>query len=159
MIRPEDVPKAFVQDGTCRNIYVLDATAADWLALLHLARDRRTLKSVFTIDGVTAAIPDNLPDFIVSGDRSSSSPCTHLAIDLGDITLRCDFIDPGAIELDVDPRELHVDTFFAVTEFMETLGRRIRRNVLFTAEISPEEPFFLYESTTDRIIVPRPRLG
>lgn len=159
MIRPEDVPGAFVADGTCRSVYVLDATPADWLALLHLARDRRTYASRFTVGDRVVRIPDALPEQLWVTPDLSSDGCAHLAIDLGGVTLHCDFLSPEEIELDVDPRELQNSSFFALIEFMESLGRRTGRDVLLTPEIHPEAPIFLYEAATDRVVLPHQRQG
>ena len=159
MIRPEDVPEAFIAEGTCRNIYVLDATSNDWLTLLHPARDRRTLRSRFTIGGNNAPIPEEIPaDLWVTADTIGDK-CPHLAIELGKTTLHCDFLTPDVIELDLHPRDFHQDAFAEVVEFMESLGRRIGRDVLLTPEINPDAPIFLYEAATDRIILPHQRRG
>ena len=157
MIRPEDVPEAFVADGTCRNIYVLDATPENWLALLHLARDRRTLQSGFSIGDREAPIPEKLPDNLWPTAVTTSDECAHLAIALGKTTLHCDFLAADEIELDLHPPKFHPDAFDEVAEFMESLGRRTGRDVLFTPETNPHAPIFLYEATTDRLILPHQR--
>jgi hypothetical protein len=157
MIRPDDVPAAFVADGTCRNIYVLNATPSDWLALLHLARDRRTLRSRFTVGDNSATIPNELPHNLWATAGHTGNQCAHLTIDLGRVTLHCDFLSADVIELDLHPRDFHQDAFAEVVEFMESLGRRTGRDVLLTPEINPDAPIFLYEAATDRMILPHQR--
>jgi hypothetical protein len=75
-----------------------------------------------------------------------------LSINIDGLILNSHSFGPEFIELDLDPRELNENRFCELLDFMESLGRRLKRDVLLTPENDEEDPILKYDSKHDRIV-------
>jgi len=155
MIRPEEVPDVFVIDGSWRDLYVLDTTVEDWKEMLRLVRDRKTIDYQFTTDGEAAAIPQDLEPVFISDEAVFTNNARlpwSLVINLDGLGLTCLFFEDTEIEFHLDPRELNENRFFELLDFLESLGRRLKRDVLLTPENRSYDPIVKYDAKHDRIV-------
>ena len=144
MIRPRfsDIPVLWLADSSCRDLYVLNTSVADWEAFLDLA-------TLYPFDYTYDGEPRELPSVAqVFRDQDG----THLLrIHLDAVTLNCHFFDEDEIELDLDPRQVvSGEQHEQVLDFMERLGSALSKTVLLTPENSRNQPLLTYsaESST-----------
>lgn len=148
MLRPKDVPEVFEIDGSWRDLYVLDTTVEDWKEMLRMVRDRKTIDYTLRIEDQAAAIPEPPePVFMRSGEVGWS-----LSVNIDGLILNAHFFGPEIIECDIDPRELTANRFYELLDFMESLGRRLKKEVRLTPENRSEEPIVKYDPIVDRIV-------
>jgi len=148
MLRPDDVPDVFVMDGSWRDLYVLGTTVEDWKTLLKLVRGRKELLHDFRIEGDPAAIPEDPEPVFMSGGGIG----WFVSVNIDGLILNSHFFGPEIIEFDLDPREFNENRFYELLDFMESLGRRLKKDVLLTPENGEEDPILKYDAKHDRIV-------
>ncbi len=139
----DDCREAFHQDGSLRDIYVLETNETDWNEFLSFIR-RRRYGSSYTRDGVGAEVPTVVAE--VMADR----PTAHLlAVDIGGgITINCHFFDVAEIELDLDPKEVASQSELdRVLNFMSDLGTHLSKDVILTEESNSQLVILRYQSS------------
>jgi len=152
MLTPQDLPEAFELDGSFRDLYVLDTTVDDWKALFNLLRSRRAFSHQLFINGEPAAIPQNPdPGFPDSPSLQSGNVGWSLSIDLDGLQLAAHFFSPEQIEFNLDPKQLNAETFVELLNFMASLGRALKREVLLTPENREHAPIAKYDPRQDSI--------
>src|SRR5262245_14857192 len=97
----DTVSEGFKPDGALRDIYVHDATLADWQAALNHIRERYAPLH-FTVDSHPADLPRQVAEIFPI--RARAAPL--LNFDVGGIDLACHFFQPKQIEFDLRPEEV-----------------------------------------------------
>ncbi len=136
----EDVKEEFVFDGAWLDIYVLGVTLDDWQKMLDFLRDA-PYTTVFLIDGEENEIPRCLGKFdeeqTIYGLRSG------MAVDLGDVILKCHFFSEDEIEFDFDPGEVNNQlTLVRMFDFVRALATLLQKQVVITPENLQMRPIF-----------------
>lgn len=155
MLRPGDVPDVFEIDGSWRDLYVVDTTIEDWKEMLGLVRDRKAINYEFTMEGEAAAIPQRPEPVFISGEGAypdAASLPWSLVVTLDGLDLTCLFLTNTEIEFHLDPRNLNENRLYELLDFMESLGRRLKKDVLLTPENGKDRPIVKYDARHDRIV-------
>ncbi len=136
-----DYLDAFHQDGSLRDIHVLDASTDAWDKFLAFAKSRE-FGLTYTRDSAPAPLPSSAAEALA--DRS----CAHLlAVNLGDVAVHCHFFAADDIELDIDPREVTSRSAVEkVLNFMSELGTCLGQDVILTEENAPDYVWFRYSA-------------
>jgi hypothetical protein len=135
--QPSDL---WLVDGTLRDVYVFNTSAADWDALMLLAK---AYPHEYTQDGVAQPLPGATT---LLQDREHSHLLSVLA---GSVRINCHFFMPEEIELDIDPKEITGATEHRdVLEFLERLSQATQKDTVVTPENSPEIPLLHYNQAT-----------
>jgi hypothetical protein len=95
------VAEGFEPDGALRDIYVHDATVADWQAALDYVRASRAVLQ-FTIDGQPAELPGTAVKIFPIRERASPL----LSFDVEGINVNCRFFTATEIEFDLQPGDV-----------------------------------------------------
>ena len=133
-----DVAFAFEVDGSLRDIYAYNTTAADWNRLLTLSNEIG--KATYRCNGENAPFPSSSDTLL---DDRNRSHC--LEIDLGGPIANAHFFTTEEIELDLDPSQIGSQREFdVVREFCVRLAHEIERDVVITAENTPDIVFLCY---------------
>jgi hypothetical protein len=152
-------------DGALRDLLVLETTIDDWQCLVDFIRTLK-VQIVYKEGDITLPPPMSAQDcFGSEPDR----PTRLMSFQIAGMDLNCHFFAVDQIELDIDPRQ--IDGLLAVDsllDFMCTLGRRLRNDVLLADEGSNSAayPFWdgvicSYEAATSKLRIgcePRPLL-
>lgn len=120
----------FEWDGAWRDIYVLDATLADWQAALELLRAWDPRPRFYT-GGEAARLPDLAKALFPTDPDAFRST---LEFDVEGLQLNCHFFSDDEIEFDLDPREVNASRFEALCGFMRLLATAVGKPVLLTHE-------------------------
>lgn len=148
MLSLKDFPDASVVDGSWRDIFVLGTTTTHWEQMLRLVRDRKTIRHTFSRSGRPVPIPDELDDGCWMNEHGDGA---FLTVDLDGLVLRCHFFAVEEIQLDYNPSEITESRFHELIDFMESLGRRLQREVRLTPEDTPEQTILRYDPERDRV--------
>jgi hypothetical protein len=120
-------------DGALRDIYVHDATLADW----QVALDRvRVLYAPleFRVDGHQADLPAQVAEIFPIRERASPS----LSFDLSGIDVACHFFTQEEIEFDLRPEEVTgPERLAAVVSFLRELATAVGKPAVLTMESVP----------------------
>jgi len=128
-----NVAPDFKPDGALRDIYVMNATLADWEAALALIT-REHVSAVFTRGGEPATFPSSAADAFAD----SANTAVGLSFDVGGIELAWHFFTPAAIEFDFLPEQVNsLERFGALQKFLRALARTLNKTVVLSPEGSP----------------------
>lgn len=132
----DTVRTEFTDDGSWRDIYVLNTTSLDWYRALE-AIQRSGLDTHFLIVGDVRALPsDGRAAFPEPGFRDQ-----FLEVRTGGVSLNCHFFGPEEIEFDLDPRQVQAqDALDAIVGFMALLAAACAKPVVLTPENLPTSP-------------------
>lgn len=149
MIRREGLAAPFVVDGSSRDLYVLDTTAQDWREMFRFVRASGWIRHRAFLDDEVGAqeLPEDPSEML--DERVLQT--WGLVLDLDGLELTCGVYEPCEIEFYLDPRQLDDARFERLVEFMEGLGRRLKKDVLLTAENRSEEVIARYEVRGDGV--------
>lgn len=130
----------FYQDGSLRDIYILDTDINVWerfVNLLYISNlDFRLL-----IDGSMRNTPRISVDelFQMKDDKS-----LLLVINLKGVNINCHFFCIEEIELDIEPKEINdFNKACAVLEFMKSISQELNKEVLLTPENMSDFPLII----------------
>jgi hypothetical protein len=124
----------FEADGALRDIYVLDATLADWQVALDHVRQRYA-PLTFRVDGCPASLPEQVADIFPIWERASP----QLNFDLGGIDVACYFFTREEIELDIRPEEVTgPERLSALVSFLRGLATAVGKPAVLTMENAPD---------------------
>ena len=133
--------------GALRDIYVHDATPADWQAALDYVRATCASLEV-TVDGEPAALPAAVAEVFPLGERAP----TLLTFDVGGIGVACHFFAPTEIEFDLRPEAVTgPERLAAVVAFLRGLALAVRKPAVLTMENSPESVILRADPVTGRV--------
>jgi hypothetical protein len=131
----------FAADGSSRDIYVLNASLADWQVVLDDLRRTGTALRYFK-SGVRTALParaEQIFDPGVSGMQTMSLP-------VGDIVVHCHFFRIDEIEFDLNPSDVHgASQLEALVGFMRRLGELTGKCVVLTRENLKDSVILRYQ--------------
>lgn len=144
-----DLPEVSVVDGSWRDVYVLNTTAADWDAMLAWIRTTFSGNLKFWIDGENAPLSQSMADIL----RIQHVASPQMELDLDGLRLQCRFIDSSEIELDLDPTELNDARFESLLGFLRNLGQLLGRNVYLSPENIHNLPLLVFQHEINRIMV------
>jgi hypothetical protein len=147
VLKWEDVSEDWRPDGALRDVYVFDATEADWQRVVDAVRGRWS--STYQVDGQAAQMPEAVREIF----RAASSQRPLWQIKLRDgIVANCHFFGGEEIEFDLDPREVSSQLDLdVVCEFLRVVGQATAKPSVLSAENSPDLPIARYDPETDRI--------
>lgn len=132
--QPSDL---WLVDGSLRDVYVLNTTIGDWETLITLARAH---EHEYKRDGVADALPNAQTVF---QDREHSH---LLSVIIGKVSINCHFFIPEEIELDINPREIEGQKeHTSILQFIEQLAEATQKDVVITAENSPDAVLLRYK--------------
>lgn len=138
----------FEHDGSLRDIYILDATLADWASAWDILQNG-THPLVFEIDGEAVMPPTDINDVFELRERHSV--CAKYT--LGKQQLNCHFFMKDEIEFDLDPKDVDgPDEAYRLAQFMATLGRTVSKDARLTPENEPQAIIARYEMASDCVI-------
>lgn len=128
----------FEPDGALRDIYVLDATMADWQAVLDAVWGW-TPTPVFKLGGEVSPLPDRIETIFDLGKQRN----TALSLFVDAMRLNCFFFDPEEIEFDLDPAEVAGPLqLTALLGFMRHLSALTHKPAILTEENYRTNPIF-----------------
>lgn len=139
-----------LDEGALRDIYVPNATAADWQAVLEVVTGRWPFS--YLLDGEPGQLPDARTFFAEARQREAAHLLRVAVTPL--INLNAHFFGEDEIEFDFDPRELLNDAdLAAILDFMRVVGRTLRKPVLVSIESSPHlSPELRYNPQSDEVV-------
>lgn len=135
-------------DGALRDIYVRDASIADWDCFLADLVVRKTVVT-FTCDGEAAALPTTAHEaFRIAKDHS-----VNLTILAGRIRLCCHFFSTEELEFDLAPDDIsNAPDFADLAAFMRRVGLLLEKAVILTPESLLESPIATYLPAKDSLL-------
>ena len=137
-VRYMDLVSELEDDGMLLDIYALNTTIQDWSRLLALAPSLGEVE--YYCGGIEASLPSSANT--IFEDRNLFH---NLHIDLGGVDIRTFFYTADEIELFFDPVEITSQAKLdLVLNFCAKLGREIKRDIMITAENSPQAVYFHY---------------
>jgi hypothetical protein len=137
----QDCKKAFYVDGTLRDVYVRDTTAADWDVFLEAVSSKIT--ATF-IDGEPHPLPTHASEIFELNHEKSFL----LEILLGQVKMLCYFFIEEEIELDIDPSEVTSQAELdAIVDVLALIGRALGRDVILTDENFPTSIWFVFDAS------------
>jgi len=132
----------FRPDGSLRDIFVQNATLADWEATLQLILHDYA-PATFTRDGELAGLPVSAAD--VFAERNSAT--LVLDFEVAGIELACHFFSPEEIEFDLPPEQVNSrEKFAALQSFLRTLATTLTKLVVLSPESMPHLPILSVDS-------------
>ena len=141
------VANVFEADGSLRDIYVLDATPADWQATLELVRACYAPLR-FTIDDEPAELPIHVEDVLAF--RPDASP--RLNFPVGGIDLACHFFGADEVEFDLLPSAVDgPERLAALLAFLGRLALATGKPVLLTGENLRDVVYFRADPATGAV--------
>jgi hypothetical protein len=148
------VAHEFEWDGSLRDVYVLDATLADWQAVLDAIAAR-----YLPLRFLTGETPAELPAHVTEAFSfwSGEAP-PFLGFSVDGVTFACHFFATDAIEFDFDPRDVSgPESLASVLAFLGELARLTGRTAVLTPENLSDAPIFRADPMTDSVeYVPPP---
>ncbi|MBT2739026.1 hypothetical protein [Bacillus sp. ISL-7] len=129
--------KVFFNDGSLRDIYVVDVNLTDWQRFFDWIRTS-TWDIVFYKDGfVTVYEETDVAHFFEEKENHR----ILMSINTNGVFINCHFFSEDEIEFDIDPKEVKSKTEAkAVFEFMKNLSKILHKESILTGEYSPEYP-------------------
>ncbi len=120
-------------DGALRDIYVHDATLADWQVALDHVRERYAPLQ-FLVDGQPADLPGQVADIFPIWERASPL----LNFNLSGIDVACHFFTGEQIEFDLRPEEVTgPERLASLISFLRELATAVGKPAVLTMENMP----------------------
>src|SRR5437867_198488 len=132
--------RGFEWDGSLRDIYVLNASLADWDTFVQTLPGMN-YRTEFLIDDAAATLP--AATMALFKGRAAHAPLLRLSA--GPVMLCCHFFSDQELEFDLDPRQVKgAVEFQGVLDFMRNVGGVLGKPVILTPENQPEHPMISY---------------
>ena len=133
--------RGFEWDGSLRDIYVLNASIADWDTFIQTLPGM-SYRTEFLIDDEAAILP--AVAMALFDRRADHAPLLRLFA--GSVMLHCHFFSDQELEFDLDPREVQgALEFQGVLDFMRNVGGVLDKPVILTPENQPERPMISFD--------------
>ena len=137
----EEYKTGFYQDGSLRDIYVLNTELADWQEFIEFLKASH-YSVRFSLNREQIDLPSNIG--LIFQNRPMIDPL--LTIDVEGIVVHCYFFQVDEIEMDLDPRhvtnELKAQTIFI---FMREVAKALDKPIRMTPENMGDSIIFMYE--------------
>ena len=148
MVEWRTLTEDFKPDGALRDIYVRDATLADWQATLDHIRERYAPLE-FNVDGHPADLPRQVAEIFPI--REQAAP--RLNFDVGGIDVACHFFGTEQIEFDLQPAEMTgPERLAAIVSFLGELATVVGKPALLTMENMPGEVILRADPTSGTVV-------
>lgn len=135
-INEEIYKSVFFNDGSLRDIYIIDTTIDDWNIIWDYIK---TLNKVtLIVDGETViSIPNDIID-IFEGRKDKS---IFVSFDFNGVNICSHFFCISEIEFDISPKEINnTAKAEAVIKFLVTVSELLNKNVSISLENDKENP-------------------
>lgn len=137
-----------VNEGSLRDVLILDAELSDWQALLDLLHDRRDWTTSYTEDGEPSSLPGRA-EVVLS--RAETATCSF-TVTPATLIINGYVFGPGRIEFDVAAEEVDsAGRFDELLDFVAALGQATRRRVTVSSEAQDDAPFLAYEPDLNEV--------
>jgi hypothetical protein len=126
--------RIYFEDGSLRDIYVLDTTIDDWGKWIDMVNKKYSIEFW---DAKTDLRSDKIDFTTVKEywDSNGQREIVTATINLGLITVKCYFFDDSEIENDIDPRELKSeDEHIKLTQYLNDISVSLDKEVIMTNE-------------------------
>jgi hypothetical protein len=148
--RWSDVQDAWEPDGALRDVYVHGTSEAEWQSVVDAIRSEEWPSS-YSEDGEQLPMPHSVGEIF---DRSSRAAVLWAITPGSGIQINCHFFTSDEIEFDLAPTEIVGQTELdVVVGFVRLIGRASGKPASVCYENWPDEPFMVYEPTTDLVAV------
>jgi hypothetical protein len=147
-VRWSDVSDEFEVDGSLKDVYVLDATEADWQKVVDLVRSRGWGYE-YSEDGRPLPVPGSVAQIF----KNRLLRAVRLAFwPVDGLRVHAHFFDAEQVELDLDPSQVQGQAALDhVCALLRAIGRTLTREVVLTWENSPEAVLLAYRPDGDRV--------
>jgi hypothetical protein len=139
----------FEPDGSLLDIYVQETKLVDWLTLIDFLNENYKIKYVPTSDNETKDLinKDYVTSFLL--DTTGELECRTVSVFSDNLVFNCHFFLQDEIEFDADPREFKGQKDFeTVIAFMTAISKTLNKEIILTAEGSPDIPLIILDSST-----------
>jgi hypothetical protein len=142
----------YYEDGSLRDIYVLNTSAEDWRKWTQLVN--RKYKVSF-YNGQTGQTTDKIDFKAVNAFWTGKTDFTNGAvIAIGNFTVNCHFFCADEFENDVCPREIHSpDSHHMLMEYLTDVSCQLGKKVLLTSENSTESVLIEADGERTRLTI------
>ncbi|MHC0036646.1 hypothetical protein [Pseudoneobacillus sp. C159] len=137
MINSKLLDEIFEDDGSYRDLYILDVEIKDWETILELIKNNFEFKFLKDAEEINIDLYDAARIFRERGDFAFL-----ISINYKGVIINTHFFDEAEIEFDIFPMEIDsLEKRMAVFEFMHFIAISINRSISITQENSPEAPY------------------
>ncbi|GHO54690.1 hypothetical protein KSB_31650 [Ktedonobacter robiniae] len=138
----------FENDGSLRDIFVLNTSEQDWQIMLNFLR-QSSYPFEFTIDGT----PQELPDSVKTIFDLRQEHSTQLCIDRQELVINSFFFTEEEIDFDIHPRDINTgDKVERLLEFMRTISKLLNKEIILTPQMSETNPWYRFNPVTENEI-------
>ncbi|MBT1689480.1 hypothetical protein [Dawidia soli] len=134
----------YFEDGSLRDIYVLDITRADWQKWIDLVNRKYTVEFYDARTGITN---DKIDFKLVKEywDSNGEREVIQACIKIGSTNIMCYFFDSSEIENDLNPKEFRSKTDHdSLVDYLDDIAAALNKEVYVTNE-----------NTNDSILIKR----
>lgn len=137
----------FYQDGSLRDIYVLESTSDDWQKLIAFLRSGK-YKVTYELDGIEKPLPSDFSEI----QKYMGEVYQLLSIHIEGLRLNCHFFLTENIEFDLLPNEVETEEKAeAIFQFMAMVGRLLGKEVILTPENGQEYVIVGYDPKANKM--------
>jgi hypothetical protein len=136
-----ELRKAFIDDGSLRELVVWDTDEEIWQRAVRYVRDIERL-------GQAAATwkPTPLPSASAALTLAAAGTSVSLSITIDGLLINTFFWDPSEIEFDLDPRAVSTaEKALVVLGFMAGMARAVGRPTHLTPESAHDKPWLTFD--------------
>jgi hypothetical protein len=139
-ITNEVLDKVFFNDGSLRDIYVVDVNLTDWQKFFNWICTS-TWDIVFYKDGHVSVYEET---YVAHFFEEKENHSILMSININDVLVNCHFFSEDEIEFDIDPNEVKSKSEAnAVFEFMKNISKILDKESILTRENSLEYPLVI----------------
>jgi hypothetical protein len=142
----DQVAEDFEPDGALRDIYVLQASSAEWQQLLDWVRASQRFD--FFVDGARSQLPADVGEIFER--RKDAAPL--LTVWLAEAAANCHFFSDREIELDILPNAFGPENVEKLVSFLQNIGKLLNREVLLTHENMREAIILRYDPAAEEVL-------
>lgn len=136
--------KVFFNDGSLRDIYVLEGDLSDWQKFYDWIRTS-PWKILFYKDGKITAYEEK--DVAKIFDEKENGGIHLMSIDIKGVLINCHFFSVDELEFDIEPKKVkNVSQAIGVFGFMIKLSKILGKESILTLENCPEKPLVIVKS-------------
>ncbi|WDM20734.1 protein export chaperone secb [Paenibacillus polymyxa] len=130
----EVMSEVFFNDGTLRDIYVLDTETQEW-ALIFDYLESNEINYRVTIDGLITRIRDIAELLKIKKEASIG-----ITIEYSEIDICGHFYEGSVIEFDISPIQIDSEKKVDILmNFLKNLSRKLNKTIIITPEMTMEE--------------------
>lgn len=139
----------FFNDGSLRDIYVLDVDINDWQIFLNWILSTHWAVAFYK-DGQVKVYEKTEATHLFDEKKNSA---IKMSIDIMGIIFNCYFFSEDELEFDIQPKEVRgVTEAIEVFKFMRELSKILGKEIILTEENTPEYPLVTVKPDGELII-------